>query len=225
MIKRRKIVTASKRQEEYESQQSVNADSFLEQESGFFTRDDETEYIEEPLETVIRHEESFGFQPDDTINLRCYIDYDPKVGNTLDVDVSLDDFFFNIKLDKPIDMRKIKSPKDLKKYVPELLKKFKTEYLRCIGDDEDIEGCDDITAATEPNPDDWQFNAVPLKSLKKGAWFTIKPIAYPTDKQVYIKDDYDREEKKFMCGRCDDISYSTYFKGDKMVYDDNNFEY
>ena len=72
---------------------------------------------------------------------------------------------------------------------------------------------------------DREFKAVPLKSLKKGAWFTVKPIAEPTDKQVYIKDDYDREEKKFMCGRCDDISYSTYFKGDKLVYDDSNFEY
>ena len=72
---------------------------------------------------------------------------------------------------------------------------------------------------------DREFKAVPLRSLKKGAWFTVKPIAEPTDRQVYIKDDYDREEKKFMCGRCDDISYSTYFKGDKMVYDDSNFEY
>ena len=72
---------------------------------------------------------------------------------------------------------------------------------------------------------DREFHAVPLRSLKKGAWFTVKPIAEPTDKQVYIKDDYDRELKKFMCGRCDDISYSTFFKGDKLVYDDSNFEY
>lgn len=72
---------------------------------------------------------------------------------------------------------------------------------------------------------DREFHAVPLKSLKKGAWFTVKPIAEPTDKQVYIKDDYDRDLKKFMCGRCDDISYSTFFKGNKLVYDDSNFEY
>ena len=77
-----------------------------------------------------------------------------------------------------------------------------------------------ITCATEPNPEDWEFTAVPLRSLKKGTWFTIKPIAYPNDNQVYIKDDFDRELKKFMCGRCDDISYSTYFKGDKLVYTD-----
>ena len=221
IISKKKIITASKRQQEYEEQAKINAQSFLEQEDGFFTRDDCIEYIEIPLEDAIRRDESYGFQEDDPINLRCYIEDD----NKLDVDVEVDDFFFNIKLDKPIDMRKIRAPKDLQKYVPELLDKFRKEYLSCIGDEEDIEGCDDITAASEPNPEDWEFNAVPLKSLKKGAWFTVKPIAYPTDKQVYIKDDYDREEKKFMCGRCDDISYSTYFKGDKMVYDDNNFEY
>ena len=77
-----------------------------------------------------------------------------------------------------------------------------------------------VKAATEPNPDDWEFNPVPLKSLKKGTWFTIKPIAYPDDKQVYIKDDYDRETKKFSCGRCDDISYSKEFPGSKLVYTD-----
>ena len=222
IISKKKIITASKRQQEYEEQAKINAQSFLEQEDGFFTRDDCIEYIEIPLEDAIRRDKSYGFQEDDPINLRCYI----EDGNKLDVDVEVDDFFFNIKLDKPIDMRKIKAPKDLQKYVPELLDKFRKEYLSCIGADEDeIAGCDDITAVSEPNPEDWEFNAVPLKSLKKGAWFTVKPIAYPTDKQVYIKDDYDREEKKFMCGRCDDISYSTYFKGDKMVYDDNNFEY
>lgn len=96
------------------------------------------------------------------------------------------------------------------------------DYYEDDEDDEDeIEGCN-VIASEDTNR---EFKAVPLKSLKKGAWFTIKPIAAPTDKQVYIKDDYDREEKKFMCGRCDDISYSTYFKGDKLVYDDNNFEY
>ena len=77
-----------------------------------------------------------------------------------------------------------------------------------------------IVSATEPNPPDWDFNPVPLKSLKKGEWFTIKPIAYPDDNQVYIKDVYDRETKKFACGRCDDLGYSREFPGRKMVYTD-----
>ncbi len=77
-----------------------------------------------------------------------------------------------------------------------------------------------IVSAAEPNPENWEFNPVPLKSLKKGAWFTIKPIAYPDDNQVYIKDEYDRETKKFACGRYDDISYSREFSGSTMVYTD-----
>ena len=56
--------------------------------------------------------------------------------------------------------------------------------------------------------------------MKKGEWFTLKPIAYPSDNQVYIKDDYDRESRKFACGRCDDISYTKYVSGDKLVYTD-----
>lgn len=205
-----------KRQQDYEKQQRIECQELFGIEDGFFTRDDCIEFIEIPLEEKIR--EKYELEPDEPVNLRCYI----EDGNELDVDVELDGCFFNIKLDKPIDMRRIRVSRDLEKYLPELLRKFDKEYQDYLGD---IEACDDITAASEPNPEDWEFNAVPLKSLKKGAWFTIKPIAYPTDKQVYIKDDYDREEKKFMCGRCDDISYSTYFKGDKLVYSDDNFIY
>ena len=69
----------------------------------------------------------------------------------------------------------------------------------------------------------WNFEVVPLKSLKKGDWFTIKPIVYPDDNQVYVKDEYDRSTKKYCCGRCDDISYSREFAGTKMVY--TNFIY
>lgn len=72
-----------------------------------------------------------------------------------------------------------------------------------------------IVASDEFNP-----TPVPLKSLKKGAWFTLKPIEYPEDNQVYVKDDYDRETKKFMCGRRDDISYSREIPGNKLVYTD-----
>lgn len=254
----------SKRIRDYiKNECTINATSLFEEE-GFFTRDDCIEYLEQPLEEMIRKEERYHITPDSIINLRSYI----EDGNIIEVDCNVNDCEFTIK--EKIDMRKIRKPSDLKKYAVRLFWKFDEEYSKCI---EDIEGCDTITAsdiintsngdyeitphgkgftvqldgdevyfdtydealaaimedagqavnaATEP---DREFKAVPLKSLKKGAWFTIKPIAEPTDKQVYIKDDYDREEKKFMCGRCDDISYSTYFKGDKMVYDDSNFEY
>lgn len=328
-------INASKRIQDYVKQECmINATSLFE-EDGFFTRDDCIEYLEQPLEEMIRKEERYHITPDSIIGLRSYI----EDGNVIEVDCNVNDCEFTIK--EKIDMRKIRKPSDLKKYAVKLFWKFDEEYSKCI---EDIEGCDKITASKtlcvqhgntvkrykfarvdgqgdEYTGDEWfesyivtpqgelltwtlnghyipsarefwieddstpitssnivntsngdyeitphgngftvqldgdevyfdtydeamnaimndveqcincsddidrEFKAVPLKSLKKGAWFTIKPIAEPTDKQVYIKDDYDREEKKFMCGRCDDISYSTYFKGDKMVYDDSNFEY
>jgi len=199
-----------KRQQEWEERQKIECQDLFGIEDGFFTRDDCIEFIEIPLEEKIR--ETYNLEIDEPVNLRCYI----EDGNELDVDVELDGCFFNIKLDKPIDMRRIRAPRDLEKYIPELMEKFDREYQACLGD---IEACD-VTAAESFDDSNWEFKPVPLKSLKKGTWFTIKPIAEPTDKQVYIKDDYDREEKKFMCGRCDDISYSTYFKGDKLVYTD-----
>lgn len=35
-----------------------------------------------------------------------------------------------------------------------------------------------------------------LKDIKKGEYFTLKPIAEPKESQVYIKEEYDRSEKK-----------------------------
>lgn len=61
-----------------------------------------------------------------------------------------------------------------------------------------------------------------LKDLKKGDFFTLKSHGekHVTDSQVYIKGEFDRTEKKYDCGRCDDISYSRYFDGNKTVYTD-----
>ena len=62
-----------------------------------------------------------------------------------------------------------------------------------------------------------------LKELKEGEYFTLKPIAEPSEKQVYIRGGYDRSEKKYDCGRFDDIGYSKYINGDKEVYTDFTF--
>lgn len=61
-----------------------------------------------------------------------------------------------------------------------------------------------------------------LKDLKKGDFFVIRDHkgGHVTDKQVYIKGEYDRSLKKYDCGRCDDISYSRMFCGDMIVYTD-----
>lgn len=59
-----------------------------------------------------------------------------------------------------------------------------------------------------------------LKDLKKGQWFTIKPLEEPKESQVFIKEDYDRELKKYMCGKYCDTSAYRYLKGDRIVYID-----
>lgn len=61
-----------------------------------------------------------------------------------------------------------------------------------------------------------------LRELKHGDFFTLKSFSgkTPTDKQVYIKGDYDRSSRKYDCGRADDISYSRLFKADTEIYTD-----
>ncbi len=62
-----------------------------------------------------------------------------------------------------------------------------------------------------------------IKDLKIGEYFTLKPIENPTEKQVFIRGEYDRTEKKYECGRFDDISYTRYLSGKTEVYTDFTF--
>ena len=57
-----------------------------------------------------------------------------------------------------------------------------------------------------------------LKELKKGDWFTLKNISEPKDNQVWIKDEYNRSSKKYLCIRWSDISVSREISGNKEVY-------
>lgn len=62
-----------------------------------------------------------------------------------------------------------------------------------------------------------------VKDLKIGEYFTLKPINEPTEKQVYIRGEYDRTEKKYECGKFSDISYTRYLNGNTVVYTDFTF--
>lgn len=62
-----------------------------------------------------------------------------------------------------------------------------------------------------------------LKDLKQGDWFTLKPIEEPTESQVYIRGEYDRTERKYVCGKFSDISFSRSLKGDTTVYTEFTF--
>lgn len=59
-----------------------------------------------------------------------------------------------------------------------------------------------------------------IKELKKGDFFTLKPIENPTENQVYIRGDYDRATKKYSCSKFSDICAEREFKGDKEIFVD-----
>lgn len=62
-----------------------------------------------------------------------------------------------------------------------------------------------------------------IKDLKKGAFFTKKPVDNPKESQVWIRGEYDRSEKKYECTRFDDISCSCFLPGSKEVFTDFTF--
>lgn len=62
-----------------------------------------------------------------------------------------------------------------------------------------------------------------LKELKRGDFFTKKPIAEPKDNQVWIRGEYDRAEKRYECVCFDDANRFCYIKGDKEVFTDFTF--
>lgn len=66
-------------------------------------------------------------------------------------------------------------------------------------------------------------NGVMLKSLKKGDFFTLRPIESPLDSQVFIRREYDRSERLYVCEKFSDISCYRYLSGDRVVYTDFTF--
>lgn len=62
-----------------------------------------------------------------------------------------------------------------------------------------------------------------LKDLKKGEYFTLKPIAFPAESQVYVRDEYDRSEKKYWVYKWSDVNAGRFMKGTKEVFTDFTF--
>jgi hypothetical protein len=62
-----------------------------------------------------------------------------------------------------------------------------------------------------------------IQELKKGDYFTIKPIAEPKESQVFVYDGYDRSERKYCATKFSDISIGRTFKKDTEVYIDFTF--
>ena len=62
-----------------------------------------------------------------------------------------------------------------------------------------------------------------MKELKKGEWFTLKPIQNPRESQVFIRSDYDPSERKYWATKWPDIGDGKYIPGNREVYTDFEF--
>ena len=62
-----------------------------------------------------------------------------------------------------------------------------------------------------------------IQELKKGDYFTVKPIAEPKESQVFVYDGYDRSLKKYCATKFSDISIGREFKKDTEVYTEFTF--
>lgn len=59
---------------------------------------------------------------------------------------------------------------------------------------------------------------VNLKDVKKGEYFTLKPIEEPTPDQVWVKGEYIRQDKKYSTYKWSDTNHETFRKGTLKVY-------
>lgn len=62
-----------------------------------------------------------------------------------------------------------------------------------------------------------------LKDLKKGEFFTRKPIEYPKESQVWIRGEYDRSTRRYECTRFDDCCRTMMIPGNKDVFTEFTF--
>ena len=69
--------------------------------------------------------------------------------------------------------------------------------------------------------DDDAQTPVDIKTLKKGDYFTLKDIKQPKESQVYVFEEYDRSEKKYLAYKFNDAGGNgRYFKTGTKVYVD-----
>lgn len=83
-----------------------------------------------------------------------------------------------------------------------------------------------LSEANQMSPEEMEevgIREVMLKDVKKGDYFTLRPISEPKESQVYKKEDYDKSSKKFWCSKFSNISDGREFPGTKKVYVDFTF--
>lgn len=67
------------------------------------------------------------------------------------------------------------------------------------------------------------MKATTIRELKNDDFFTFKPREECTEKQVYVRGDYDPSSKKYSYAPYSDIMDERFIKGDRVVYTDFYF--
>lgn len=62
-----------------------------------------------------------------------------------------------------------------------------------------------------------------LKDIKKGDYFTVRPIDTPRESQVWVKGGYVHSIKAYSCHRFDDVNIETFLSPTKTVFVDFTF--
>lgn len=58
-----------------------------------------------------------------------------------------------------------------------------------------------------------------IKELKQGDYFTTKSDEIIPAKDIWVKDGYDRIEKKYLCHNYEDANRWKYFDGHTTIFD------
>ena len=62
------------------------------------------------------------------------------------------------------------------------------------------------------------MTAISIKDLKEGDYFTLRPIEFPKESQVYVRGHYERSLKKFSVTKFSDTSSERFLRGNCLVY-------
>ena len=81
--------------------------------------------------------------------------------------------------------------------------------------------CNDIVKKASSRSDVKACNVIKkttIGELKKGDFFTLKPVGFPSDRLVYVRGDYDRSEKKYSCYKWEDVNHETMKKSGAVCF-------
>lgn len=93
------------------------------------------------------------------------------------------------------------------------------QYYRFLDTPNNRKILQNISQGESKNEDaPWEPTVKKIKDLKKGEWFTLKPIEEPKESQVWELQGYDKSDRVYWAIRWSNINDCREFKGDKEVY-------